>query len=224
MGLEVPPRRWREKATAEAGRQEAGGRPRGPAGHSPASQGGPRAPEGRRGRAGPPEGLRGDGAGRGGGGAGWGRGAGPHNTISPARPTRDAQAPAPRSPRCTHRGRGSVRAPSGCGVGGWRVCRSLGPGGPVPARVPSSGPSTKQQRLHFRSPCHSGKWLPEVPPRATGTAAELTRLTFPRSRRSPLCAQVPEHPRQFADFVLFFIPRLERDWRLRLSCKTAFLS
>lgn len=29
-----------------------------------------------------------------------------------------------------HSGTGSVRNPSGCGVGGWRVCRSLSPGRP----------------------------------------------------------------------------------------------
>lgn len=201
MGLEVPPRRWREKATAE----EEGRRPAqetcGPQTRQPGRNPGAGGQEGPR-RA--LRGLWGEGAGRGGGGAVWGRGAEPHNTISLARPTRDAEAPAPRSPQCTHRGRGSVRAPSGCGVGGLRVCRSLGPGGPVPARVPSSGPSAKQQRLHFRSPCHSGKWLPEVPPRTTGRAAELARHTFPLSRRSPLGAQLTNGQCQFTDFVLFF--------------------
>lgn len=153
-----------------------------------------------------PEGLLGDGAGRGGGGAAWGRGAGPHNTVLPAPPTRAAEAPAPRAPRCTHRGRGSVRALSGCGVGRLRFSRSLDPDGRVPARVPSSGPSTNQQRLHFRSPCHSGKWLPEVPPLAAGQAAGRVRLTFPRSPCSLLGALVFNRPCQVTNFVLFLSP------------------
>lgn len=201
LGLEVPPRRWREKATAEEEGRRAAQETRGAHTRQPERDSGAGGKQGPRWA---PEGLWGDGAGRGGGGAVWGRGAGPHNTISLARPTRDTQAPAPRFPRCTHRGRGSVRAPSGCGVGGLRVCCSLGPSGPVQARVPSTGPSAKQQRLHFRSPCHSGKWLPEVPPRATGNSAELARHTFPLRRRSPLGAQVTNGPCQFTDFFLFF--------------------
>lgn len=146
-----------------------------------------------------PGGPAGDGARRGGGGAVWGRGAGPHNTVLPACPTRDAEAPVPRHPRCTHRGRGSVRALSGCGVGWLRFSRSLDPDGRVPARVPSSGPSTNQQRLHFRSPCHSGKWLPEVPPFAAGIAAGRVHLTFPRSSCSLLGSQVFNRPCQVTD-------------------------
>uniref|UniRef100_A0A8I6A9D0 40S ribosomal protein S26 n=1 Tax=Rattus norvegicus TaxID=10116 RepID=A0A8I6A9D0_RAT len=116
--------------------------------------------------------------------------AGPHNTVLPACPTRDAEAPVPRHPGCTHRGRGSVRALSGCGVGWLRFSRSLDPDGRVPARVPSSGPSTNQQRLHFRSPCHSGKWLPEVPPFAAGIAAGPKKgetTVVPKRAMQPIC-------------------------------------
>ena len=84
----------------------------------------------------------GAGGGRGPLGVGEGRSRASHNNKSQPLPTPTSKPPYPRALGCTHSGRGSVRAPSGCGVGGWRVCRSLSPGGPNPAR-PSSGPSTR---------------------------------------------------------------------------------
>lgn len=82
---------------------------------------------------------------------GEGRSRASHNNTSPALPTPASRPPVPRDPGCTHSGRGSVRAPSGCGVGGWRVCRSLSPGGPAPAR-PSSGPNTSSSAPTSGSP------------------------------------------------------------------------
>ncbi|CAD7690001.1 unnamed protein product [Nyctereutes procyonoides] len=143
-GSAVPARGWREEATAETEAQELLRRRR--AAPTAAS----------RGAGGPLQGAGGEGPppaapvpprpspGRGGGraqAAGEGRSRASHNNKSQAFPTPAATPPVPRDPGGTHSGRGSVRAPSGCGVGGWRVCRSLSPGGPAPAR-PSSGPST----------------------------------------------------------------------------------
>lgn len=82
---------------------------------------------------------------------GEGRSRASHNNKSQALPTPTSKPPVPRDPGCTHSGRGSVRALSGCGVGGWRVCRSLSPGGPAPAR-PSSGPSTSSSTPTSGSP------------------------------------------------------------------------
>lgn len=100
-----------------------------------------------------PRGSAGEAVARGGGAqrVGEGRSRASHNNTSPALPTPAPRPPAPRDPGCTHSGRGSVRAPSGCGVGGWRVCRSLSPGGPAPAR-PSSGPSTSSSAPTSGSP------------------------------------------------------------------------
>lgn len=132
---------------------------------------------------GPPR-VAGGGGGAGGRGpAGWGRGrevGASHNNKPQPFPTPASQPPVSRSSRCTHSGTGSVRNPSGCGVGGWRVCRSLSPGGPTPAR-PSSGPSTRLQRPHFRFPCHSGKWLPEVPPHPARPSLASARFPFLRA-------------------------------------------
>lgn len=189
-----------------------------PAGSSPATQGGP-------GVAGGQTRLRGPRRAcwatarerRGRGSVGEGSRASQYHLARASHPRR--RSPASRPPRCTHRGRGSVRAPSGCGVGGLRVCRSLGPDGPVPARVPSSGPSTNQKRLHFRSPCHSSKWLPEVPPCAARRAAGRARLSFLLSRRAQLGAQVSNGPCQVTDFVFFFSP-IESDLSLHFSCNS----
>lgn len=202
MGLEVPPRGWREKATAEAG-----GRARGPAGRSAAGQGGTRAPQGSGDGAGPRRPCRATARGAAGEGR---RGGGEPGLTIPARPRVPPVTTRPRL-RGPHdaltQAEGPCGALSGCGVGGLRFSRSLDPDGRVPARVPSSGPSTKQQRLHFRSPCHSGKWLPEVPPLAAGLVAGRVRLTFPRSARSLLGAQV-YRPCQVLTLFSFF-PRLE---------------
>lgn len=214
MGLEVPPRGWREKATAEAGGRRPGQGTRGPLTRQPGRD---RGAGGQSRLRGAPEGLQGDGAGRGGGGAAWGRGAGPHNTVLPARPTRDAEARAPRPPRCTHRGKGSVRALSGCGVGGLRFSRSLDPDSRVPARVPSSGPSTNQQRLHFRSPCHSDKWLPEVPPLAAGIAAGGCASLSLEVHAVCLAHRSSTVPAKLPTLFSFFL-RLELSLSLHLSC------
>lgn len=107
----------------------------------------------RRARARPPKGRRGGGRWRGGGArtVGEGRSRASHNNKSQALPTPTSKPPVSRDPGCTHSGRGSVRAPSGCGVGGWRVYRSLSPGGPAPAR-PSSGPNTSSSAPTSGSP------------------------------------------------------------------------
>lgn len=137
--------------------------------------------------------ARGAGAGGPGGGeapGGGGEAAGRSRGRSAALPT-PPRSRSSRDPGRTHSGGGSVLAPA---AGGASVARSV-PAAPL-RRVPR--PEHQRQRPHFRFPCHSGKWLPEVPPHPTGPrgGSPLSTLPLslgrsdgrPRPGRSPLCS------------------------------------
>lgn len=63
-----------------------------------------------------------------------------------------------------------------------RVARlSLAQSGRPHSGASSSGPSTRLQRPHFRFPCHSGKWLPEVPPHPARPSLASARFPFLRA-------------------------------------------
>lgn len=143
------------------------------------------------------EGWRGGGAGR----VGEGRSRASHNNKSQPLPTPTSKPPVPRVPDCTHSGTGSVRAPSGCGVGGWRVCRSLSPGGPAPAR-PSSGLSTRCSTPTSGSPATQANGFRKSLPILPGLGlARLSPLSFcGSSLPAPGC---PETPRKVPRFVLY---------------------
>lgn len=151
----------------------------------------------------------------GGGGAGgrgpaeWGRGrevGASHNNKPQPFPTPASQPPVSRSSRCTHSGTGSVRNPSGCGVGGWRVCRSLSPGGPTPAR-PSSGPSTRCSAPTSGSPATQANGFRKSRPILPGLLLPLP--AFPFCGRLVLALRCPEGPLRVSRFVLcppFILP------------------
>ena len=131
-------------------------------------------------RAKAPRGSRAGGRRGGRGPAGWGRGrevGASHNNKPQPFPTPASQPPVSRASRCTHSGIGSVRAPSGCGVGGWRVCRSLSPGGPAPAR-PSSGPSTRCSAPTSGSPATQANGFRKSRPILPGLCLLLLALPF----------------------------------------------
>lgn len=209
MVLEAAAARGRREAASGPGRLHPQGR-EGPAAAGPRQAWGwgagggseVRGPRGRRGAGAGQSGARARPPRAAGGGAGWGRGGRGLLTI-----TNRSLGPPPLSHRprrpWVHSLRQRVPAgPSGCGGGGWRVCRSLSPGGPTPAR--SSSAEHQRQRPHFRFPCHSGRRPPEVPPHPAGLRVA------PGARSSALRAlpAVPATPRAAAALFCALPPLL----------------
>lgn len=99
---------------------------------------------------------------------GEGRSRASHNYKSQPFPTPISKPETLADPGSTYSGRGSLRAPSGCGVGGWSVYRSLSPAAPLWDSLLAPAPPLpvplplKQMISGCPAPCCPTGWLPAV--------------------------------------------------------------
>lgn len=92
---------------------------------------------------------------------GEGRPRASHNNKSQPLPTPTSKSEALANPGGTYSGRGSLRAPRGCGVGGWGVYRSFSPTAPFcvfpphpprPSTLTSGSPATQANGFRMSRP------------------------------------------------------------------------